>query len=107
VESNDAVMAIDEPNGDGSDDQLPQPVIAPVAKEDSHRVLPNGLKNESKIAVALFTVSAACVVVLGELKKDLNNPAAFGLYTSLSYISLISSVIMLLLILHNPNIRCL
>ncbi|MCL7025433.1 hypothetical protein MKW94_019669 [Papaver nudicaule] len=102
-----------QPNGHGSDGQIPQHVIAQttptsVVNEDRPETLPDDLKNESKIALALFAVSAACVLLLlGELKSELDNPSVFGVYASLSYISFFSSIIMFLLILYRPNIRCL
>ncbi|MCL7031709.1 hypothetical protein MKW94_012812 [Papaver nudicaule] len=119
IEVNDEhVVAFVQHNWHVSDDHISQqPSTEPAqpiipGQAEGQLLSTDDLQKESKIALGLFSVSAASVmtvtsVLLGEQTFELKDLTVIRAYTSLSYVSLFSATIMFLLILYRPNIPCL
>ncbi|KAI3952513.1 hypothetical protein MKW92_011593, partial [Papaver armeniacum] len=102
-----------QPNEPVSSVQLLQPPSLSSSVSDDQaepqETPPVDLKNDSKIALGLLSVSAASLVavvvlIFGKRNKEQAHPVVFRVFTLLCYISLISDSLTLLLAIKCPNI---
>ncbi|KAI3853167.1 hypothetical protein MKX03_035966, partial [Papaver bracteatum] len=107
--STDGVYPI-QPNESISNVQLLQPPSSVSGDQAPQETSPVDLKNDSKIALGLFSVSTGslvAVVVVNFGNRNKENAVIFRAFTLLCFISLISDSIILLLAIKCPNIPCL